>query len=205
MSKKLELYKDYAKLRKSIGALQKSGKNPHFKNTFVELNTALQVINENLEKNNFITFIQLPFHKEGKNFLKTILVHKDGEKLECDLELMTTKQDPQMLGSSLTYARRYSLITMLGLQCVDDDGNNGARRLPNRQKANTTVRGEWNNEQKIQRTFIKLKDDLESCETLESLGLCFGNKKFQEDLKKLDIARKELIIGSKEAMKGKLK
>jgi len=31
-----------------------------------------------------------------------------------------------MLGSSLTYARRYSLLTILGLQAVDDDGNEGA-------------------------------------------------------------------------------
>lgn len=119
----MSMYEDYAKLRKSIGGIQKDGENPHFKNKYVELNTAIGVIDEQIEKHGFICFIQTPINIAGKNYLHTELIHKDGEKITCDLELITTKQDPQMLGSSLTYARRYSLLTMLGLKAEDDDGN----------------------------------------------------------------------------------
>ena len=119
----MSMYEDYAKLRKSIGVVQKSGENPHFKNTYVELNTAIEVVDAEIEKHGFVCFIQTPINIAGKNYLHTELIHKDGEKIIGDLELITTKQDPQMLGSSLTYARRYSLLTMLGLKAEDDDGN----------------------------------------------------------------------------------
>ena len=124
----MSIYKDYASLRKDIGKLQKSGTNPHFKNTYVELNTALEEIDKCIEKHNFVCFIQVPITIDGKNYLHTELIHSSGEKIEGDLELITVRQDPQMLGSSLTYARRYSLITMLGLQAVDDDGNEASGR-----------------------------------------------------------------------------
>jgi hypothetical protein len=32
-------------------------------------------------------------------------------------------QDPQKLGSAITYYRRYTLQSLLGLQAEDDDGN----------------------------------------------------------------------------------
>ena len=32
-------------------------------------------------------------------------------------------QDPQKLGSAITYFRRYTLQSLLGLQAEDDDGN----------------------------------------------------------------------------------
>ena len=118
----IETYKDYRKLTQSIGSIQKSGVNPHFKNSYVELNTAIDVVNEHLEENNFICFLQTPKNIEGKNYLNTILVHNNGDVIEGDLELITVRNDPQMLGSSLTYARRYSLLTILGLKAVDDDG-----------------------------------------------------------------------------------
>lgn len=124
----IETYKDYAKLRKAIGKVQKSGKNPHFKNTFVELNTAIDVVEEHIENCGFICFVQTPVNIEGKNYLNTKFVHNSGECIEGSLELVVTKQDPQMLGSSLTYARRYCLLTILGLQAVDDDGETGAGR-----------------------------------------------------------------------------
>jgi hypothetical protein len=31
--------------------------------------------------------------------------------------------NPQKIGSNLTYYRRYALVTMLGLEDEDDDGN----------------------------------------------------------------------------------
>jgi hypothetical protein len=121
------IYEDYAKLRSKIGALQKSGTNPHFKSTYVKLNTVLDEIDKHIKDSGFICFLQLPIAINGKNYLHTELIHKSGQKIMCDLELITTKQDPQMLGSSLTYMRRYSLITLLGLQDDDDDGNTASR------------------------------------------------------------------------------
>ena len=36
----------------------------------------------------------------------------------------------QGLGSAITYARRYSLVSMLGLEAEDDDGNKAVQHKP---------------------------------------------------------------------------
>ena len=38
--------------------------------------------------------------------------------------------DPQKLGSAITYYRRYTLASLLGLQAVDDDGNIASNNTP---------------------------------------------------------------------------
>lgn len=129
MKVSIETLKDYAALRKAIGGLQKSGENPHFKNTYVELNAVIDTVDDVLEKHNFITYLQPAMHRDGKNFLKTQLFHNSGEVIETELELITTKTDPQMMGSSITYMRRYGLMSILGLKAEDDDGNGGAGRV----------------------------------------------------------------------------
>ena len=56
--------------------------------------------------------------------LHSQLIHiKTGEKIESYMDLLTIKPDMQQLGSAITYARRYSLIPMLNIECEDDDGN----------------------------------------------------------------------------------
>ena len=52
--------------------------------------------------------------------------------------------------------------------------------------------------------FIKLKQDLESCESLEDLQNCFEYHIFQKDLKKLDKDRYNIIVETKDFMKSEL-
>lgn len=169
-TKKEVLYKDYATLRKDIGKVQKTGKNPHFKNTFVELNTAIDVVDSHIEKHSFVCFLQTPTIENGKNILKTSLIHKNGETIDCELELITTRQDPQMLGSSLTYARRYSLLTILGLGATDDDGNlgSGVKTQPKVIKPAP---------KKIEVLDPQTKNEMECCKGVPALTTYCENKK----------------------------
>ena len=43
---------------------------------------------------------------------------------------MLGKNDMQALGSAITYARRYALVSMLGLEQDDDDGNKACTPPP---------------------------------------------------------------------------
>jgi hypothetical protein len=54
--------------------------------------------------------------------LTTRLVHESGEWIETNFSLPAGKMDPQAAGSAITYARRYSLMAMLNMPAVDDDG-----------------------------------------------------------------------------------
>jgi hypothetical protein len=78
-------------------------------------------------------------------------------------------------------------------------------KAPLRKVVNQIKQEPFGTEQEIQATFIKLKEDLESCKTKEDLKLCFENAIFKTDLTKLDEVRKNLIIASKDVMKDKLK
>lgn len=52
----------------------------------------------------------------------TLFVHvPSGERLEFTSPLVLGKVSPQEWGSSITYARRYALLTALGLVADEDD------------------------------------------------------------------------------------
>ena len=53
--------------------------------------------------------------------LKTILGHESGQSLVSDYPLLPVKNDPQGMGSALTYARRYCFMAITGLPVADDD------------------------------------------------------------------------------------
>ena len=54
-------------------------------------------------------------------------------------------QDPQKLGSCITYYRRYTLASLLGLQAEDDDGNAASGK-------STEVDKPWLNKDTVQFT-----------------------------------------------------
>jgi len=61
--------------------------------------------------------------------LLTTLVHKSGEFISSAIPLHPKKpNDPQALGSALTYARRYGLCGIVGIVAGDDDDGNGAQQ-----------------------------------------------------------------------------
>ena len=104
--------------KKEIGKITKDSKNPFFKSNYLSLNGLIESISEPLI-NNGLVFIQ-PI-EDG--ILKTKIINvNDGELVSSEMVLPDLK-DPQKLGSAITYYRRYTLQSLLGLQAEDDDGN----------------------------------------------------------------------------------
>jgi hypothetical protein len=69
---------------------------------------------------------------DGLNFLRTTIWHAEtGDSIHSDFPVVTKDaNDPQKLGGSVTYARRYGIITLLTLVADDDDdGNTAAGKL----------------------------------------------------------------------------
>ncbi len=63
---------------------------------------------------------------EFGRFVVTKFIHTSGDELECPVPLIIGKQDMQGLGSAMTYARRYGLMSLAGIAPEDDDGNAAA-------------------------------------------------------------------------------
>lgn len=114
--------------------IEKDGVNPHFKNEYSTLNEVLGKIKAPLNKLGVVV-IQNP-RVDG---LETVLLDTEDDTLIMGTTPYMGVSDMQKLGGAITYARRYALIAMLGLEDKDDDGNT-ASVAP--KKAATGVQGQ---------------------------------------------------------------
>lgn len=104
-------------------SISKDSTNPFFKSKYCSLSNILENIQLPLAEAG-LCFSQMP----DEHSLTTIIIHAEsGEYLESSYIMPVAKQnDPQAVGSSITYARRYALGAILGLNIEDDDDANAA-------------------------------------------------------------------------------
>lgn len=96
---------------------KKDAKNPFFKSKYATLNSVYEAVAPALLSNGF-TIIQ-PI---VDNNVETTLVHASGQFITSSCPIVCAKQnDPQAMGSAITYARRYSLASLLGVMTDEDD------------------------------------------------------------------------------------
>ena len=110
---------------------KKGATNPFFKSKYADLNAIREAVIPTLNANG-ISVLQPIVHVDGKNFVKTILLHETGEMLESLTEIVYNKiNDAQAQGSGISYARRYSLQSFVCVGADDDDGNKAVEPKPN--------------------------------------------------------------------------
>ena len=119
------IYQKLSEFQSIVGKLRKDQTNPFFKSKYADINTVLDVIREPLKKVGLVVTQSPMIKNDGTPFLMTLIT--SSEKLDAmlssEVKLITAKEDMQGLGSAITYARRYALVSMLGLEQEDDDGN----------------------------------------------------------------------------------
>jgi hypothetical protein len=109
---------------------KKGSVNPFFKNKYADLNDVLAAVVPSLN-NNGIVLLQPLVNIEGKNFVKTVLMHESGEIFESLAEIFCKNtNDAQAYGSGVTYARRYSLSSIVGIGSEDDDAQKAVQAKP---------------------------------------------------------------------------
>ena len=102
--------------------------------SYADLPDTIEIINPYLAKNK-LAFTQLV----GSANVKTIIFHwESGESLETTTDIpqgVTLKgmNDFQVLGSAITYIRRYALSSALGLVTDSDPDANGVKEKPTQQ------------------------------------------------------------------------
>lgn len=112
------IYKKLLVVSKEIDPISKDSTNPFFKSSYFDINKLIEVVRPVLSENDLVLLQPI---KEGKQY-SIIVDSESGESIESYLELPKI-QDAQKLGSAITYFRRYTLQSLLGLQAEDDDGN----------------------------------------------------------------------------------
>jgi hypothetical protein len=117
------------KFQASVSKVAKEANNPFFKKKYASLANILDTIQKPLSECG-LAISQFP---DG-DALTTIIVHSEsGEWMESSYVMPVVKQnDPQAMGSAITYARRYALGSILNLNIDDDDDGEKAmgRQIP---------------------------------------------------------------------------
>lgn len=141
------MYDDLIKAQKEIEAVGKDGKNPFFHSDYTTLNATILACKEVLNKYNFAVLQPMQSDEHGV-YVCTTLIHTSGEMIQSRMKIETIKQkitksykdkdgkdivevsggNPQAQGSAITYARRYSLKSMLCMSDADDDGEKAMSR-----------------------------------------------------------------------------
>jgi hypothetical protein len=112
------------KVQEEIKGMTPDAKNPFFKSSYITLDGILEYIRPILTKNQ-IWLVQEAKGLDTNVSVRTSLIHSSGEFMETEsLEMIPSKNDPQVLGSLITYLKRYQLAALMGISSeVDDDGN----------------------------------------------------------------------------------
>lgn len=130
----MNLYTKLNKVKKEIGAISKDTTNPFFKSKYFDINGLLKHVEPLLQKNGLL--LLQPIYKGY--VISEIIEIESGEKIQSGLKL-PEMDDPQKLGSAVTYYRRYTLQSLLGLQAEDDDANAASEATRNRKPSKPWV------------------------------------------------------------------
>lgn len=117
-----------AALAAAQGEFETVGKtetNPFFKSKYAGLPSVVKAASPVLTKHG-LSVVQMPGHDDLGHTLTTMLLHKSGQFIAETMRLKPTKDDPQGLGSAITYGRRQSYMAALGLVADEDDDGNAA-------------------------------------------------------------------------------
>ena len=111
------VYQKLAKVKEELNPIRKTETNPFLKSKYFDINSLLEQVEPIIQKHGLI--LAQPI-QQGK--VTTYLIDPEtGDDLGSEIEL-PQMQDPQKLGSAITYYRRYTLVSLLALQALDDDG-----------------------------------------------------------------------------------
>ena len=110
-----------AKAQSEIKGALASSVNPFFKSNYADLHTVIQSSLPYLNKHG-LSVVQGNADTKDGFYVTTMLLHESGQWIKSALKIPITKADAQGIGATITYARRYSLASMIGIAQTDDDG-----------------------------------------------------------------------------------
>lgn len=155
----------------------KDGNNPHFKSKYATLNEVLDKVKKPL--NDLGVVIIFEPNIEG---LQTILHDTEtGTEVKGFMKYVDCGNAQKLLACN-TYYRRGTLVSLLGLEDEDDDGNKASVPTPKAER--------------IDEVLVTVTNDLKACKTLKQLGDVYMA---------LTPEYRKLTLNLKEELKTKLK
>ena len=119
---------------------KKDGKNPHFRSNYSKLESVIEAVNQGNQFGLFFTqeidYVWTSHHdaKSEVVVVTTVRHENDENTYVSKLPIILSNanmENPQKVGSAITYAKRYTLQAVYGLPSEDDDGNEASKPTVN--------------------------------------------------------------------------
>ncbi len=118
-----KLAKALSIFREKINTVKKDASNPFFKSVYADLPSILDAIKPALKESGLAVFHNLK-NDNGYSLHTTLIEIESGENVTSEFPVYWNK--PQEVWSSITYARRYNLLSLLDIPTDEDDDGNTA-------------------------------------------------------------------------------
>ncbi len=111
----------FIKAKAAFLKASKDSDNPFFESKYANLDSYIDGSAAGLAENE-LAILQDCSGYDGKVCLATMLIHSSGEWIMSEpIEMTPADKKPTTYGSLVTYCRRYSLSSLLGMGSKDDD------------------------------------------------------------------------------------
>jgi hypothetical protein len=137
----LNLMQRLLKVQEELKPVVKDSTNPHFRASYFDINGLLAEVKPLLTKHGLFMTQALGIdviNDVPYNVLNTEIYNVDNPEESIDSVIkMPEESNPQKVGSMITYYRRYSLQSLLGLEAEDDDANTASGHTPKLSSTNS--------------------------------------------------------------------
>ena len=132
-----------AKAQSQMKTPNKDATNPHYRNRYASLKSCLKAIRPALNTNGF-ALVQAAGKDEQGHFIQTTFEHTSGGMFTSKFYMEPEKKGMQGLGSAATYAKRYGLLGLAGIEPDEDADDDGNAADEKEQEHDDAVRAERN-------------------------------------------------------------
>lgn len=140
-----EFYQKIFDLKKEVGKISKDSTNPFFSSKYFDVNQLLEHLEPLFQKYGLLCIQPISGGKVETQLIDIVT----GDILSSSLQLSEYK-DPQKTGSEITYYRRYTLQSLLGLQADDDDANRASGNTTKPQPKKDDLPVVWLSEKQLE-------------------------------------------------------
>lgn len=186
--KERNIYEALLEAQKKIGSAKKTTSNPYYNSKYADYSSIMQSVKKEMLEEGILIAQSLTRNSEYDEMViltELILVNDPIQRIsDTTPVILREKNNPQALGSAITYARRYGLQT---LACIETENDHAHVALSGK------IVEEVFDQAKIEEIIQKI-EEIENLEDLKNFYSKIGKyKTISEIIKAKDIKKKGLL------------
>jgi len=142
-----QLYSKILTVKKQMGAVSKSSNNPFFNSKYADLNSHLKAVEPLLQEAGLVLTQPVVAANSQNGYVNVVQTQitdsETGTNISSSFSIPGNITDMQKLGAAITYARRYTLGSILSMQAEDDDANSVVGKVAKKATKASSVRADF--------------------------------------------------------------